>query len=313
MEYRTLGSTGLKVSVIGLGANTFGATAEEAGSIEVIQTALDLGITYIDTANVYSFGTSEEFVGKAIRGHRHELVIGTKVGVSMSDKPNDSGLSRVHIMRSVEDSLRRLGTDYIDLYQAHRFDPETPMEETLRAFDDLVRQGKVRYIGCSNWTAWQLTWGLGVQRASGLAPWASVQPEWNFVNGLQDPHLLPACGQFGVGIIPYMPLAAGALTGKYRRGEAPPAGTRLGDRPRTRRVLGDRLFNLIEALTPWAESRGHTLPELAIAWLIAHREVGTVIVGARRAEQVKQNLKATEWQLTAAERDEVAALVESVA
>ncbi|MFN0071614.1 MAG: aldo/keto reductase [Chloroflexota bacterium] len=312
MEYRKLGASGLKVSVIGLGSNTFGATAEEAGSTEVIQTAIDQGVNFIDTANVYSFGTSEEYVGKAIRGRRHDLVIGTKVGITMSDKPNDAGLSRGHIMSSVESSLKRLGTDYIDLYQAHTFDPATPLEETLRTFDDLVRQGKVRYIGCSNWTAWQLAWGLGIQQGNDLAPWVSVQPEWNFVNGLQDPHLQPACREFGVGIIPYMPLAAGALTGKYTRGEAPPPGTRLADRPRTRRILGDRLFDLIDTLTPWAEARGHTLPELAIAWLIAQPEVSTVIIGARRAPQVLENLKATEWALTPTERDEVAALVNSI-
>jgi aryl-alcohol dehydrogenase-like predicted oxidoreductase len=312
MEYRQLGSSGLKVSVIGLGSNTFGVTAEEAGSIEVIETAIEHGLNYIDTADVYGIGSSETIIGKAIKGRRHQLVIGTKVGVTMSDTPNDAGLSRGHIMTGVENSLRRLGTDYIDLYQAHCFDPATPIEETVRAFDDLVREGKLRYIGCSNWSAWQLAWGHGVQQTNGLAPWASVQPEWNFVNGLQDPHLLPACRELGVGIIPYMPLAAGALTGKYTRGEDPKPGTRLGDRPRTRRVLGDRLFQLIEVLTPWAEARGHTLPELAIAWLIAHPEVSTVIVGARRAPQVLENLKAVDWKLTAAERDEVAALVESV-
>ncbi len=312
MEYRQLGSSGLKVSMIGLGSNTFGATAEEAGSIEVINTAIEHGVNFIDTADVYSFGTSEEYVGKAIKGKRHGLVIGTKVGITMSDKPNDAGLSRGHIMSSVEASLKRLGTDYIDLYQAHTFDAATPLEETLRTFDDLVRQGKVRYIGCSNWTAWQLAWGLGVQKSNDLAPWVSVQPEWNFVNGLQDPHLQPACREFGVGIIPYMPLAAGALTGKYTRGEAPPPGTRLADRPRTRRILGDRLFDLIEVVTPWAEARGHTLPELAIAWLIAQPEVSTVIVGARRAPQVVENLKAADWILTSEERDEVTALVDSV-
>jgi aryl-alcohol dehydrogenase-like predicted oxidoreductase len=312
MEYRKLGSSGLNVSVIGLGSNTFGVTADEAGSIEVIETAIENGVNYIDTADVYGVGSSETIVGKAIKGKRHDLVIGTKVGISMSETPNDAGLSRSHIMTGVENSLRRLGTDYIDLYQAHTFDESTPIEETLRAFDDLVRQGKVRYIGCSNWTAWQLAWGFTAQQKAGLAPFTSVQPEWNFVNGLQDPHLQPACRQFGVGIIPYMPLAAGALTGKYTKGQAPPPGTRLGDRPRTRRILGDRLFDLIEVLTPWAEARGHTLPELAIAWLIAQPEVGTVIVGARRAPQVLENLKAADWVITPEERDEVAALVDTV-
>jgi aryl-alcohol dehydrogenase-like predicted oxidoreductase len=309
MEYRRLGNSGLKVSAIGLGGNTFGATADESGSVEVIKAAFDAGINYIDTADVYgNNGASEEFVGKAVKGRRHEVIIGTKVAGNMGQAPNDSGLSRKHIMDGVEASLRRLNTDYIDLYQAHRPDPTTPLEETVRAFDDLVQQGKVRYIGCSNYMAWQLAQARGIQAQHGLAPWISVQPSWNIVEGLQDPHLLDACREYGVGIIPYRPIASGVLTGKYQRGQEPPAGTRAAEVPYGRRDLTDRALDVVDRLRPFAEERGHTLVELAIAWLLAHPECSTVIAGARKAEQVTQNARAAEWVLTPAEREELTAL-----
>jgi aryl-alcohol dehydrogenase-like predicted oxidoreductase len=309
MEYRRLGSSGLKVSAIGLGGNTFGATADESGSVEVINAAFDAGVNFIDTADVYgNNGASEEFVGKAVKGRRHDIIIGTKVAGKMGEGPSDSGLSRKHIMDGVDASLKRLDTDYIDLYQAHRPDPNTPLEETLRAFDDLVQQGKVRYIGCSNYMAWQLAQARGIQSKHNLEPWISVQPSWNVIEGLQDPHLLDACREFGVGIIPFRPIASGVLTGKYQRGQEPEAGTRAAEVPYGRRDLTDHALDVVDRLRPFADARGKTLVELAIAWLLAHPECSTVIAGARKPEQVTQNAKASEWVLTPQERDEVTAL-----
>nr|MBA2447866.1 aldo/keto reductase [Chloroflexota bacterium] len=254
VELRRLGSSGLKVSAIGLGGNTFGGTVDGDEAVAVIRRALDLGITFVDTADVYNVGRSEELVGKAIAGRRGEVIVATKVGMAMSDSPYARGLSRRWIMRSIEDSLRRLGTDYVDLYQAHVPDDDTPLEETLRAMDDLVRQGKVCYVGCSNYLAWQLARALGIGERRGLASWVSVQPRWNLLDGLQDPHLLPACRAFGVGIIPYTPLASGILTGKYRRGVEPPAGTRMGDMARIRDRLNDAKLAAVDRLRPWAEA-----------------------------------------------------------
>lgn len=308
MQYRSLGNSGLKVSAIGLGGNTFGATADEAATIAVVNAALDVGVNFIDTADVYARGVSEEFVGRAVRGRRHQVIIGSKVWGKMGEGPNDAGLSRQHIMDGAEASLKRLGTDYIDLYQAHRPDADTPLEESLRAFDDLVAQGKVRYIGCSNYLAWQLVQARWIQDKAGLAPWVSVQPSWNVVEGLQDPHLLEACRELGVGIIPFRPIASGVLTGKYQRGEEPPPGTRAAEVPYGRRDLTEHALDVVDRLRPFAESRGHTLVGLAIAWLLAHPECATVIAGARHAEQVRQNAQAADWALTAEERDEVTRL-----
>jgi aryl-alcohol dehydrogenase-like predicted oxidoreductase len=308
MQLRTLGSSGLKVSAIGLGGNTFGGTAPREQAIEIIHRALDLGVTFIDTADVYARGRSEEVLGEALDHRRHQVLLATKCGLPMSDDPYEQGLSRRWITRSIEASLRRLRTDYVDLYQVHHPDPDTPIEETLRALDDAVRQGKVRYVGCSNYAAWQLAQAQGVGRLHGLAPWISAQNRWNIVDGLDDPHLLPASRELGVGIIPYTPLASGILTGKYRPGAEPPPGTRAGDMPNVRQRLTDDKLAAVERLRPWASARGHTTTELAIAWLLAHPEVSTVIVGARSATQLEENLNAAEWALSPEERDEAAAL-----
>jgi aryl-alcohol dehydrogenase-like predicted oxidoreductase len=309
MQQRSMGRTGLKVSAIGLGGNTFGATVRGDEAVAVIHRALDCGITFIDTADIYSRGTSEEIVGQAVAGRRHDVIVGTKLRHPMSDHPNHAGLSRRWIMQAAEDSLRRLNTDYIDLYQVHAPDWETPLEETLRALDDLVHQGKVRYIGCSNFTAWLMVHGLGISDRYGLARWASVQNRWNLLEGLDDAHVLDAAGRLGVGIIPYTPLASGALTGKYQPGVPPPPGTRAADNPNVGRRITDARLRQVERLQPWAQERGHGTGDLAIAWLLSHPEVATVIVGARTPEQVEENVKAAEWSITAAEREEVAALV----
>jgi aryl-alcohol dehydrogenase-like predicted oxidoreductase len=308
MQLRNLGRSGLKVPAIGLGANTFGGTADRDATVEIVHRALDLGVTFIDTADVYSRGRSEEFLGEALAGRRREAILATKCGIAMSDGPFERGLSRRWITQAIEDSLRRLRTDYIDLFQVHAPDAETPIEETVRALDDAVRQGKVRYVGCSNYAAWQLAEAVGAGKLLGLDPWISAQNRWNVIDGLDDPHLLPACRQFGVGIIPYTPLASGILTGKYQRGTEPPAGTRMGDMPNVRQRLTDTKLAAVDRLRPWAEARGHSTTELAIAFLLAHAEVSTVIVGARTAAQLADNIKAAEWTLSAAERDEVAAL-----
>ena len=289
MEYRRLGQSGLKVSVVGLGGNNFGNACDEQRSADVIRKALDVGINVIDTSDSYSHGVSEQFVGKAIAGRRQEALVFTKVFSKMGEGPNDRGSSRRHIMDGCEQSLRRLGTDYIDLYQLHNWDAETPLEETLGALDDLVHQGKVRYIGCSNFKAWQLTYGLWLSALHHLAAFVSVQPHYNMFVRDVEKELLPACAQFGVGVIPYFPLASGLLTGKYEAGKEPPADTRAGRNPRMRQQLTEQNLARVDQLKGVAERHGCTLAQLAIAWLAAHREVSTVIAGATRPEQVEQN------------------------
>ncbi|HZO25228.1 MAG TPA: aldo/keto reductase [Chloroflexota bacterium] len=308
MQLRRLGNSGLKVSAIGLGANTFGGSADAAATTAIIHRAIDLGVTFIDTADVYTRGQSEVLIGEALVGKRQQVVLATKCGLPVSDNPYHTGLSRRWIMHSLETSLKKLKTDHVDLYQVHRPDEETPIEETMRALDDAVKQGKIRYVGCSNYAAWQLAEALGVGSANGLVPWVSAQNRWNLIEGLDDPHLLTAAAKFGVGIIPYTPLASGMLTGKYRRGEEPPAGTRAGDMPMIRQRMTDAKLEVVERLTPWAEARGESTARLAISWLLAHPEVSTVIVGARSADQLAENVKAAAWALTPEERDEVAAI-----
>lgn len=313
MQQRSLGSSGLQVSAIGLGGNTFGGTADAEASAAVIRRALDLGVTFIDTANMYNGGRSEEILGSVLAGRRHEIVLATKTGWPLSDSPLERGLSRRWVMQSIEDSLRRLQTEYVDLFQAHVPDADTPLEETLRAMDEIVRQGKARYVGCSNHAAWQVAHAHGISRQLGLNRWVTAQNLWNLVDGLDDPHLLPAARELGFGLIPYQPLASGILTGKYRRGEEPPAGTRAADTPYVRRALTDTKLAKVERLAQWAEARGHTVTELAIAWLLAFPEVATVIVGARTPAQLESNVSSLTWTLTPEERDEVAALAQQSA
>jgi aryl-alcohol dehydrogenase-like predicted oxidoreductase len=298
MEYRRLGQSGLKVSVVGLGGNNFGGAADEERSISVIRRALDIGVNTIDTADGYSAGVSEQFVGKAIAGRRQEAIVATKVFGKMGPGPNDQGLSRKHIMDGCEQSLRRLNTDYIELYQVHRFDPETPLEETLRTLDDLVQAGKVRYIGCSNFAAWQLTRALWISAQNNLAAFVSVQPQYSMVARDVERELLPACSAFGIGIIPYSPLAGGVLTGKYEAGKAPPPDTRAGRNTRMQQQLTPERLGMVDKLNSFARERGYGVTQLAIAWLAAHPEVSTVIAGATRPEQVDDNAKAADVKLT---------------
>lgn len=311
MEQRRIGISGLTVSAIGLGGNTFGATVDGDEAVRTIQHAIDSGITFIDTADVYSQGRSEELVGQAVAGRREQVVIATKCGIPLEAGPHAGGLSRRWVTQAAEDSLRRLGTDYIDLFYAHRPDANTPIEETLSAMDDLVRQGKVRYIGCSNFRAWEVAYGMGASRLQRLEHWTAVQNRWNLLDGLDSPELEEAAAALGVGIIPYTPLASGILTGKYRPGVEPEAGTRIGDLTRMRDRLTDDKLARTERVRAWAEERGHTVAEAAIAWLLAHPVVPSVIAGARRPDQIDANIRAAGWVMTPEERDELTAIAAS--
>lgn len=306
MEYRQLGNSGLKVSAVGLGSDTFGREVDEQSTAVLIDHALDQGINYIDTADVYGWGgRSEEFIGKALEGKRSRAIIATKFGVGVSqDSPQGmqkEGLgSRDYVMRAVEASLKRLNTDYIDLYQFHMPDPTTPVEETLRALDDLVRAGKVRYIGCSNFSGWELCEALWISHTAGLNSFVSVEPRYNLLDRHIEEELIPCCQAYNVGVIPWYPLAAGLLTGKYRRGEIPPPGTRFSSNPKLYgRFLSDENFDQLEKLEEFASGRGHTLAELAIAWLLSHSWVSTVIAGVTRTGQITANIAAAEWKLSA--------------
>ena len=306
MKYRRLGDSGLHVSVIGLGANNFGARTDQRQTEDVVRRAADLGINLVDTANAYTNGVSEEQIGRSIDRIRHQMVLATKVSRPIGEGPHSRGASRKHILDQVEGSLRRLGTDYIDLYQLHQSDPVTPIEETLRTLNDLVREGKVRYVGCSNFAAWEVARAMETATASNLEPFVSVQPYYSMLNRDPERELVPCCRTYGLGILPYFPLAHGFLTGKYRRGQPPPEDTRLAWNPDwAKETLTESNFRVLERLEQFAQERGHTAGELAFAWLLAEPSVGSVIAGATKAWQVEENAAGAEWELTA--EDKVAA------
>ena len=307
MEYRQLGRSGLQVSTVGLGTNNFGRRVDADDTAAVVNKALDMGINLLDTSNSYGDGLSEEYIGRTLKGKRHEALIATKVSSTVGDGPNRGGNSRQHIVTEVENSLRRLDTNYIDLYQIHWIDPNTPIEETLRALDDLVRQGKVRYIGCSNFRAWQVCEAVWTSRSLGISPFVSVQPRYNIMDREIEAELVPFCDEYGIGILPYYPLANGFLTGKYRKGQPPPAGTRLAEEERN--MLNDGNFAVLEGLEEFTEKRGHTVLELAFAWLLAKRPVSSVIAGATKPDQVVSNAQAAGWQLTETDLAELDAML----
>lgn len=307
MEYRYLGRSGLQVSAIGLGTNNFGGRLDAAASAVVINHALDMGINMIDTSNSYGGTYSEEYIGRALKGKRHQAVIATKVSSRMADGPNNAGNSRKHIMTEVENSLRRLNTDYIDLYQIHWQDANVPIEETLRALDDLVRQGKARYIGCSNFMAWQVCEAVWTSRSLRITPFASVQPKYSLMDRAIEAELTPFCREYRIGILPYFPLENGFLTGKYKRNQDAPQGTRLAEGDRG--MFTDANFDLLEALEAFCAERGRSVLDLAFAWLLANPDVSSVIAGATRAEQVVANAKAAAWTLTPQELAEVNAII----
>lgn len=302
MEYRRLGSSGLKVSAVGLGTNNFGSRMEEKPSIDLVHHALDIGINFIDTANIYGTSLSEQYIGKAIKGIRDKLVLATKVSGPRGDGPNDKGVSRVHIIREVENSLKRLQTDYIDLYQMHWWFADSSIEETLRTLDDLVRQGKVRYIGCSNYTAWQTCEAIWTSRMLCLESFVSIQPEWNMLYRESEQELVPFSEAYNIGILPYYPLASGFLTGKYHRGDPIPEGTRLDKIPQmAKRTLIDRNFTILERLESFANEHGHQMAEMAIAWLLYNQQVSSVIAGASNREQLDTNFNAANLRFTTEE------------
>jgi len=305
LQYRNLGKSGLKVSAVGLGTNQFGGKVGPEEVKRIIGRALDLGLNFIDTADTYQSGESERTIGQAIAGRRDEVVLATKVASKTGPGPNDYGASRRHIMAGVEASLRRLNTDYIDLYQIHRFDPTTPMEETMRALDDLVRSGKVRYIGASNYAAWQLCRSNDIAERWGWSQFVSIQPHYHLLERKIEQELVPYCTAFGIGIIPYYPLAGGFLTGKYREGEPAPKGSRGESNAYVQRYFTPENFATVRKLQAFAEGRGHTMTELAVAWLLSRPQVATVICGATSVEQLEANLKAADWTLSAEESAEV--------
>jgi len=314
MKIRRMGNTGLKVSEVCLGTMTFGHQCDQATSFAIMNKAEELGVQFLDTADAYpvpptpeTAGRTEEIVGAWLQGKRERFVLATKCCLRVGNGPNDEGLSRRHILKAAEDSLRRLRTDTIDLYQAHFPDPETPLEETLRAFDDLVRQGKVRYIGCSNFPAWQVALALGLSTRLGLARFDCVQPRYNLLYREIENELLPLCRDQGLGVIPYNPLAGGLLTGKHRAGEPPLAGTRFtlgktGDLYRDR-YWQQAQFEAVERLREFIAPRGKALAQVAVAWILAQPGITAAIVGASRPEQLEQSLAGVDLQLDAEERE----------
>lgn len=313
MEYRKLGNSGLEVSKIGLGGNNFGSSADEQTSIAVIHQALDMGVNFIDTANIYGGGRSEEFVGKAVKGKRNQVIIATKFGWSRAqgEPPNARGGSRFLIMNAVEASLKRMQTDYIDVYQMHMQDSQTPIEETLRALDDLIRMGKVRYISCCNFSAWQITEALWVSRLNHLSSFIADQVRYNVLEREMETDLVPCWEKYHFGVIPWAPLAAGFLTGKYRQGEKLPPDGRLSQKlPTTTydNILTESNWKKLGPLESFARERGHRVGELAIAWLLAKPWVSTVIAGATKVEQITANVNAGQWKLTPEEVTQIDAL-----
>ena len=298
MRYRNLGKSGLKVSVIGLGTNQFGGKVDLAGTRDILDAALEAGINFLDTADVYQGGRSEENIGKALTGRRDQALIATKVFFKVGDGPNDQSASRQHIMSGVEDSLRRLQTDYIDLYQIHRWDDETPIEETMRALDDLVRAGKVRYIGASNFSSWQLTHANAVAELQGWTQFVSIQPHYHMFEREIEKELIPACDYFGIGILPYFPLAGGFLTGKYQEGQPAPEGSRGETSDYVKKYMIPESYAKLAKLTAFVEEQGHTINELAHAWLLAQPMVSSVISGATKVGHVQANAAAGDWELS---------------
>ena len=299
MDTRRIGS--LRVSVVGLGCNNFGRRLDEDRTTAVVHAALDAGITLFDTADIYGDTRSEEFLGRALGPRRDDVVVATKFGMPVDEKRR--GAKPEYVRQAIEDSLRRLKTDCIDLYQLHQPDPEVPIEDTLGALDDLVKAGKVREIGCSNFSADQLRAAEAAVH-TGAARFVSVQNEYSLLHRDPEKDVIPACVRAGIAFIPYFPLASGLLTGKYRRGRPAPEGSRLqsrwGDEPFT-----DENLALVESLLTYATSRGHTLLELAVSWLAVQPAVASVIAGATSPQQVKANAAAAGWRLTEAELTEI--------
>jgi aryl-alcohol dehydrogenase-like predicted oxidoreductase len=306
MEYRQLGHSGLKVSAVGLGCNNFGRRCSGEETRGVVHKALDLGVTMFDTADFYSAGLSEEFLGKALGPRRKDVVLGTKFGLPLRQGAYEGGASRRYIMVAVEASLKRLGTDYIDLYQLHFPDAKTPVEETLSTLDSLQRAGKIRYAGSSNFNGWQLADAAWTARTKGLAPFISAQNHYNLLDRRIEREVIPAAEAFGVGVIPYFPLASGLLTGKYKRGAPVPNDSRAAANPdAAKRMLSDENFATVEKLEDFARSRGKGILDVAVSWLLGQRQVASVIAGATKPEQVEANVQAGAWEMPRADWEEI--------
>jgi aryl-alcohol dehydrogenase-like predicted oxidoreductase len=307
VEQRNLGRSGLIVSAVGLGCNNFGGRSDYAATRAVVHHALDLGITLFDTSDTYGEnGASEEYLGRALAGRRHDIVLASKFARPMDPDGKLQGASRRYIMSAVEASLKRLNTDYLDLHQQHIADPKTPIEETLRALDDLVRQGKVRYIGCSTLSSWQVVEAQWVSTHFGLARYVSCQERYSLLDRDLDRELMPVIEAYGLGLIPFSPLANGLLTGKYRRNVPLPAGARLATTPRlAERYLTEANWAVVERLADFCEARGHSLLELALSWLLHRPAVSSVIAGATTPAQVEANVRAANWALSREDMDEI--------
>ncbi|GIP37060.1 oxidoreductase [Paenibacillus sp. J31TS4] len=297
MRYRNLGTSGLEVSVLGLGTNAFGGRADKDVSIRVLHHAVANGITFIDTANIYTGTKSEEIIGEAFEGRRQEVILATKAGMKRGEGPNSKGSSRRHLLQELEGSLRRLRTDYIDLYQIHTFDPNTPLDETLRTLDDLVSSGKVRYVGASNYSAWQMMKSLSISERQRLVKYVSVQPGYSLADRGIERELIPFCLDQGIGIIPYFPLAGGILTGKYSGGSVP-SGSQLDKNPNFASRMDAARLNLGEQVTKIAADIGTSATALSLAWLMHRPAVSTVIAGATRESQIDENIRAVNLDLT---------------
>jgi len=310
MQQRRLGATGLMISELCLGCMTFGNEATEEHSTTMIHRFIEAGGNFLDTADVYSRGVSEEITGKAIRGIRDDLVLATKVRFPMGATSNDVGLSRKHILQGCEASLRRLGTEYIDLYQAHCWDAATPLEETLSAFSDLVHQGKVRYTGVSNFTAWQLMKVLHVSRMHEFEHIVSLQPQYSLVERHLDYEILPLCREENLAVLPWSPLGGGFLSGKYRRGEHPPAGTRIAQAAERleehwKRRATEQNWRVVDVIGSIAEETGKSYAQIALNWLLRTPGITAPIIGARSIEQLNDNLGAIDWELSEKQVDQL--------
>ena len=325
MQYVTLGRTGLKISRLGLGCGSFGGLGSdprffgkgqsETEAFALMDRAYEMGINFFDTADTYGGGRSESIIGSWLKTKssdvRQQILVSSKVFNPVGDGPNDRGLSRRHILCQVDSSLKRLGVERLDMYLAHEVDPETPLEETLTAFDDVIRQGKVHYIGASNWEAWRLTRALWVSDKLGLASFAWVQNSYSLLEQDQVFEMLPLCKEQGLGFTPYSPLAGGWLTGKYRAGKDYPAGSRMTMRPEPyQHLMQEKTFRSVDAFREAARSRGIEMATLAFAWVLSHPQTTAVIIGPRKPEHFELAEKALEISLTPIERAELAALFE---
>jgi aryl-alcohol dehydrogenase-like predicted oxidoreductase len=311
MDYRQLGNSGVRVSVIGLGTNRFGSKDVPRQEVDrIVGCAIDAGVNFVDTANTYNDGASEETLGHALKGQIDRIVLASKFSFPKKDGPNTWGASRYQMMQAIEKSLRRLQTDHLDLYYVHRWDDTTPVQETLRALDDLIRMGKVRYIGASACAAWQLAHANVLAEMRGWTPFAVIQSEYNMIHRDAEREVLPYCRAHGVGFVPYYPLAGGFLTGKYRQGQPPPSGSRAGESHYVRGQLTAGNFTLAAKLAEWVNGRAHNLNELAQSWLLAQPQVCSVITGAKNVDQLQSNVKSAYWKLSHEELTEIGTILE---